>query len=1166
MIFRKALAALLAVSMSVSGIPAGMAIQSVPLQALAASTENSGTHYFYQQLTSDSKMFYQALDEMYKTGMLKKGNSDLDLVAAGYLTQEQAAQFAESGSYVLTSFGAARDAFYMEHSDIFYVDFSSMSVRVTTGADGYHIYLGTGRRDNYYTEGFTSEAQVEEYLTAYEKAVEQVAAEALAVTAEEGKNQTVEQIRYVHDYLTHHTTYRLEDACKPENIGFIRTAYGPLVTGEAVCEGYSRAFKAIMDKMGIPCVLVNGVYRHTENSLELHMWANVQVDDVWYGVDVTMDDPKSDKPTDNGVDGYENDELFMVGDSEMSKHHAASGVLSEANFAFEYPELNYDNFGETTVKFDNGLSVTYDPDVTFEGEEAGAYYVSYKGMGAAKSAEQGVYFVCNMSNYYENSDEWDTSGWMYMTPEYYPAMEDSDTELYVPLSHIQYVQFGVTDVPYGTTNYNGYEIPDFYYHGDPDLLLAASETYHNPNGYYIAPPCVEKSTPQNGRSINVGQKYHVVTTYNDKLIPVEGEDISISFTSSTGDQAVRNSTLENFEFDGDRTISFDFTPSDMWSDDGAEYTFTLSGVIGNRSHKAPYDLSFFAKNRCAVCAYRSQGYYWNLFGQPTLIDNSDISLSDWKTADGSTVSDKLTDRMVLVASTPSHAQTDTMNEMIENESEQKVLSSQTFNIDLTICNKKFISTGDGVRVQLGFPDGYGPEDEGVTFKVYHFIKNDAGAITDVEELPCTITKYGLVVLCKSFSPYAVVAVEDDGTQPESKDLIVTSSEGGTVTGADGIVSLSEGDSVTLTIEAADGYQIDAASVGSSLAEITDPKTMEITVDYADIEGTSGIVDVKFVAEAVAEKDAERGETIVPVDAEAEAVEDVPPIVVETETVKPTETQATEPETTEPAGSETTEPQVTEPTEPETTEPTPAKKLTIEDVIALSQKGEALTWDDFAEYESTDIGSGLYVLQYKIDEEFTLLIGGPDLSIAPLYIYLVKADESSIDIRTEDVEAFVNATEPETTEPETTEPETTEPETTEPTEPETTEPAVTVIPGENGEATRIICRNYLGGKDVYLLYAIDSLDYESIGYTIRSAGKSAVWENDMVYESVLIDGELYTAEALGGEYLIALRVKNVPDDAASSTTAVPILNTAVKTVAALPKRDGVTIDPPEEEIA
>ena len=60
------------------------------------------------------------------------------------------------------------------------------------------------------------------------------------------------------------------------------------------------------------------------------------------------------------------------------------------------------------------------------------------------------------------------------------------------------------------------------------------------------------------------------------------------------------------------------------------------------------------------------------------------------------------------------------------------------------------------------------------------------------------------------------------------------------------------------------------------------------------------------------------------------------------------------------------------------------KLTIEKTIELSEKGEALTWSDFEQYENSgDIGSGLYVIRYDMEEPYYVLVGGADMDAEEL---------------------------------------------------------------------------------------------------------------------------------------------------------------------------------------
>lgn len=107
--------------------------------------------------------------------------------------------------------------------------------------------------------------------------------------------------------------------------------------------------------------------------------------------------------------------------------------------------------------------------------------------------------------------------------------------------------------------------------------------------------------------------------------------------------------------------------------------------------------------------------------------------------------------------------------------------------------------------------------------------------------------------------------------------------------------------------------------------------------------------------------------------------------------------------------------VSNPSNPPVTEPQ-WEKLTIEKVKELAKKGDALSWSDFEPYRHTDIGSGLYIYFYEIDENYCLVIGGGDKQAAPMYIRLVlkpydhefSDDKAYIEIRTESVNDFINS--------------------------------------------------------------------------------------------------------------------------------------------------------------
>ena len=63
------------------------------------------------------------------------------------------------------------------------------------------------------------------------------------------------------------------------------TAYGALVKGSAVCEGYAHAICLLMNKFGIPSYYANGYGEDAP-----HMWNTVKIGDNWYHLDATWDD------------------------------------------------------------------------------------------------------------------------------------------------------------------------------------------------------------------------------------------------------------------------------------------------------------------------------------------------------------------------------------------------------------------------------------------------------------------------------------------------------------------------------------------------------------------------------------------------------------------------------------------------------------------------------------------------------------------------------------------------------------------------------------------------------------------------------------------------------------------------------------------------------------
>ena len=102
----------------------------------------------------------------------------------------------------------------------------------------------------------------------------------------------------IHDYITGHATYDYEAFDAIEATGGLeitpriarsQEAYGILVDGTAVCNGYAQAFALLADAVGLESVIVTGeanggVYTGS------HAWNRVSIDGEWMIVDATWND------------------------------------------------------------------------------------------------------------------------------------------------------------------------------------------------------------------------------------------------------------------------------------------------------------------------------------------------------------------------------------------------------------------------------------------------------------------------------------------------------------------------------------------------------------------------------------------------------------------------------------------------------------------------------------------------------------------------------------------------------------------------------------------------------------------------------------------------------------------------------------------------------------
>lgn len=87
----------------------------------------------------------------------------------------------------------------------------------------------------------------------------------------------------IHDRIAEKVVYEAADNA--------HNAYGALVEGKAVCEGYAKAFQYLLQLTGIQAFMITGTSTNPMTGAEEgHAWTAVRIDDKYYHVDPTWDD------------------------------------------------------------------------------------------------------------------------------------------------------------------------------------------------------------------------------------------------------------------------------------------------------------------------------------------------------------------------------------------------------------------------------------------------------------------------------------------------------------------------------------------------------------------------------------------------------------------------------------------------------------------------------------------------------------------------------------------------------------------------------------------------------------------------------------------------------------------------------------------------------------
>lgn len=233
------------------------------------------TDYYYSQLTLTQKQAYTAVRQQVYDFPKSIKVPSLD---------------SESLEKVLTALICDNPYMFM---------FNSCSL-VTVGSKNYFEPKYIMSRQEY-------ELQKEQTDIAVDKIIS-----SLPVSASSYEKQLI-----LHDSIVNNCTYFDTDEPSQANVT------GVFINAQAKCTGYAKAYKLLLNKAGIDCVLISGYAEDYNQNGSSHMWVATDTDGIWSYTDITWDDPI----TDNGEEICQH-VYFCMSDDMINRTHSEYEFLN----------------------------------------------------------------------------------------------------------------------------------------------------------------------------------------------------------------------------------------------------------------------------------------------------------------------------------------------------------------------------------------------------------------------------------------------------------------------------------------------------------------------------------------------------------------------------------------------------------------------------------------------------------------------------------------------------------------------------------------------------------------------------------------------------------------------------------------------------------------------
>lgn len=227
-----------------------------------SSWEKYGSYYFYNQLSSKEKAYWDALNKVclkYMTTQADAAKYNISGTTYYYI------DIVGSSSLSLSQMEEVYQIFRYSNPQYYFLK-SAYLKNGTYGIAGcvYPAFANGSARA-------AATKKVQSQVSSWQKKID-------ACSTDEKK------VKMIHDLIIDKVEYNqtlYDNNFKDEDTAYSQSAYSVFCTDLTVCAGYSQAFEMMCNGSGIDAVAVTSYY---------HEWNKVRLNDSWYNVDCTWDD------------------------------------------------------------------------------------------------------------------------------------------------------------------------------------------------------------------------------------------------------------------------------------------------------------------------------------------------------------------------------------------------------------------------------------------------------------------------------------------------------------------------------------------------------------------------------------------------------------------------------------------------------------------------------------------------------------------------------------------------------------------------------------------------------------------------------------------------------------------------------------------------------------